>query len=45
MSTSCIALIEKFVFTGTKKKQLHVDRPDDDALVGTYADVDDYDFM
>lgn len=31
--------------SGTKKKQLHVDRPDDDALVGTYADIDDYDFM
>lgn len=31
--------------SGTKKKQLHVDRADDDALVGTYADIDDYDFM
>lgn len=31
--------------SGTKKKQLHVDRPDDDALVGAYADIDDYDFM
>ena len=45
MSSNHIALIEKFVFTGTKKKQLHVDRADDDALVGTYADIDDYDFM
>uniref|UniRef100_A0A0D6QZL4 Eukaryotic translation initiation factor 3 subunit J n=1 Tax=Araucaria cunninghamii TaxID=56994 RepID=A0A0D6QZL4_ARACU len=31
--------------SGTKKKQLHVDKPDDDALVGNYDDIDDYDFM
>eukprot|EP01018_Ginkgo_biloba_P010545 Gb_15391 [translate_table: standard] len=31
--------------SGSKKKQLQVDRPDDDALVGAYDDVNDYDFM
>ncbi|GLJ31203.1 hypothetical protein SUGI_0625240 [Cryptomeria japonica] len=31
--------------TGSKKKQLHVDRPDDDALAGHYDDVNEYDFM
>ncbi|CAN6464567.1 unnamed protein product [Victoria cruziana] len=29
----------------TKKKQLHVDKPDDDMVGGGYDDVDDYDFM
>ncbi|MBA0616511.1 hypothetical protein Godav_016554 [Gossypium davidsonii] len=28
-----------------KKKQLHVDKPDDDLVVNAYVDVDDYDFM
>ncbi|XP_016712773.2 eukaryotic translation initiation factor 3 subunit J, partial [Gossypium hirsutum] len=31
--------------TGGKKKQLHVDKPDDDLVVNAYVDVDDYDFM
>ncbi|KAH9290517.1 hypothetical protein KI387_034634, partial [Taxus chinensis] len=31
--------------TGAKKKQLHVDRPDDDALAGPYDDLNEYDFM
>lgn len=31
--------------TGVKKKQLHVDKPDDDLAVAAYDDVDDYDFM
>ncbi|KAL9459655.1 hypothetical protein AB3S75_002957 [Citrus x aurantiifolia] len=31
--------------TGGKKKQLHVDRPDDDIVVDTYDALDDYDFM
>lgn len=31
--------------TGGKKKQLHVDRPDDDLAVDTYDALDDYDFM
>ncbi|EXB53542.1 hypothetical protein L484_007913 [Morus notabilis] len=30
--------------TGGKKKQLHVDKPDDDIVVA-YDDIDDYDFM
>ncbi|ONK72139.1 uncharacterized protein A4U43_C04F16190 [Asparagus officinalis] len=30
---------------GGKKKQLHVDKPDDDVAAGHYDDVDDYDFM
>lgn len=31
---------------GTKKKQLHVDKPDDDMVSATYDDAaDDYDFM
>ncbi|XP_010933261.1 uncharacterized protein [Elaeis guineensis] len=30
---------------GAKKKQLHVDRPDDDLVGGAYDDFDDYDFM
>eukprot|EP00268_Persea_americana_P065860 TRINITY_DN8868_c0_g1_i2.p1 TRINITY_DN8868_c0_g1~~TRINITY_DN8868_c0_g1_i2.p1 ORF type:complete len:231 (-),score=83.92 TRINITY_DN8868_c0_g1_i2:442-1134(-) len=29
----------------TKKKQLHVDKPDDDAVVDHYDALDDYDFM
>nr|KJB28682.1 hypothetical protein B456_005G062400 [Gossypium raimondii]KJB28683.1 hypothetical protein B456_005G062400 [Gossypium raimondii]KJB28684.1 hypothetical protein B456_005G062400 [Gossypium raimondii] len=28
-----------------KKKQLHVDKPDDDLVVTAYDDIDDYDFM
>lgn len=32
--------------TGAKKKQLHVEKGDDDfAITGTYDDADDYDFM
>ncbi|KAK8635042.1 hypothetical protein V6N13_022920 [Hibiscus sabdariffa] len=31
--------------TGGKKKQLHVDKPDDDLVVNAYDDIDDYDFM
>ncbi|XP_054788072.1 uncharacterized protein LOC129293948 [Prosopis cineraria] len=31
--------------TGAKKKQLHVDKPDDDLVVDRYEDMDDYDFM
>ncbi|KAL5745210.1 hypothetical protein ACOSP7_026356 [Xanthoceras sorbifolium] len=31
--------------TGGKKKQLHVDKPDDDLAVGQYDALDDYDFM
>ncbi|XP_051124791.1 uncharacterized protein LOC127247118 [Andrographis paniculata] len=30
---------------GGKKKQLLVDKPDDDVAMGTYEDYDDYDFM
>lgn len=30
---------------GPKKKQLLVDKPDEDAVIGAYDDVDDYDFM
>ncbi|KAB2067772.1 Eukaryotic translation initiation factor 3 subunit J [Gossypium arboreum] len=31
--------------TGGKKKQLHVDKLDDNLVVNAYVDVDDYDFM
>ncbi|MCO5593667.1 hypothetical protein L7F22_047683 [Adiantum nelumboides] len=31
--------------TGPKKKQLLVDKPDEDAVTAAYDDVDDYDFM
>ncbi|CAL9028789.1 unnamed protein product [Prunus brigantina] len=31
--------------TGAKKKQLHVDKPDDDIAVDGYDPLDDYDFM
>ncbi|XVE65568.1 hypothetical protein DITRI_Ditri08aG0010200 [Diplodiscus trichospermus] len=31
--------------TGGKKKQLHVDKPDNDLAVDAYDDMDDYDFM
>ncbi|CAL5364970.1 unnamed protein product [Camellia sinensis] len=31
--------------TGAKKKQLHVDKPDDEAVVDAYDAYDDYDFM
>ncbi|CAN1175415.1 Eukaryotic translation initiation factor 3 subunit J [Linum perenne] len=31
--------------TGGKKKQLHVDKPDDDMVVKGYDALDDYDFM
>ncbi|KAJ4981033.1 hypothetical protein NE237_031870 [Protea cynaroides] len=30
---------------GAKKKQLHVDKPDDDVAVNAYDALDDYDFM
>lgn len=33
------------MFAGPKKKQIHVDKPDDDLVVAHYDDVDDYDFM
>ncbi|RZC71011.1 hypothetical protein C5167_034178 [Papaver somniferum] len=31
--------------TAAKKKQLHVGRPDDEAVVTTYDALDDYDFI
>lgn len=31
--------------TGAKKKQIHVDREDEDHYVGVYDDANDYDFM
>ncbi|XP_022760623.1 eukaryotic translation initiation factor 3 subunit J-like [Durio zibethinus] len=31
--------------TGGKKKQLHVDKPDDDMVVNAYDDLNEYDFM
>ncbi|XWS08538.1 hypothetical protein CRYUN_Cryun40dG0011300 [Craigia yunnanensis] len=31
--------------TGGKKKQLHVDKPDDDLVVNAYDGIDEYDFM
>ncbi|KAK4751916.1 hypothetical protein SAY87_020714 [Trapa incisa] len=31
--------------TGAKKKQLHLDKPDDDMVVNAYDGMDDYDFM
>ncbi|KAI4321235.1 hypothetical protein MLD38_034641 [Melastoma candidum] len=31
--------------TGAKKKQLHMDKPDDDLVANTYDAADDYDFM
>ncbi|KAK4758401.1 hypothetical protein SAY87_019702 [Trapa incisa] len=31
--------------TGAKKKQLNLDKPDDDTVINAYDDVDDYDFM
>ncbi|KAK6912328.1 Eukaryotic translation initiation factor 3 subunit J [Dillenia turbinata] len=31
--------------TGTKKKQLHVDKEDDDLVINAYEALDDYDFM
>ncbi|XP_010259811.1 PREDICTED: eukaryotic translation initiation factor 3 subunit J-like [Nelumbo nucifera] len=31
--------------TGAKKKQLHVEKQDDDVIVDTYDALDDYDFM
>lgn len=34
-----------FSFTGGKKKQLHVGKPDDDVIVDGYDGYDDYDFM
>lgn len=34
-----------FFRTGAKKKQLHVDKADDDAVVNAYDGYDDYDFM
>ncbi|KAK1312250.1 hypothetical protein QJS10_CPA07g01398 [Acorus calamus] len=30
---------------GAKKKQLHIDKPDDDVVVSGYEALDDYDFM
>lgn len=33
------------ICSGGKKKQLHVDKPDDDIVVDTYDALDDYDFM
>ncbi|RZR98450.1 hypothetical protein BHM03_00027804 [Ensete ventricosum] len=39
-------LVYWYYSTGTKKKQLHVDRAEDDYVTaGGYNDVDDYDFM
>lgn len=34
-----------FSLTGAKKKQLHVDKEDDEAVVNAYDGYDDYDFM
>ena len=38
-------LLSPVLFVGLKKKQLHVDKPDDDLVVNAYDDIDDYDFM
>lgn len=37
--------MEVFVSTGSKKKQLHVDKPDDLVADNTYDGYDEYDFM
>ena len=42
--TNIGVLYRSLVPAGAKKKQLHVDKPDDDAVVA-YDAYDDYDFM
>lgn len=34
-----------FSLAGAKKKQIHVDKADDEAVVNAYDGYDDYDFM
>lgn len=42
----CTVLIACLNGAGAKKKQLMVDKPDDDGLGGgSYDPIDDYDFM
>lgn len=43
--TSDSELLFWWLCPGAKKKQLHVDKPDDDVVVNAYDDIDDYDFM
>lgn len=46
MLTNTIWVLCCYNLIGAKKKQLHVDRAEDDfATTGGYDDVDDYDFM
>ncbi|KAH9618597.1 hypothetical protein KSS87_006723 [Heliosperma pusillum] len=30
---------------GAKKKQLHIDKPDDDVVIAAYDDADEFEFM
>lgn len=39
----CFSIV--FLAAGSKKKQLLVDKPDDDLVVNGYDAPDDYDFM
>ena len=42
----CLRIFKVFVLSaGGKKKQLNVDKPDDDFVADRYDVVDDYDFM
>ena len=46
MQLGTVFLISYFVCVGGKKKQLLMDKPDDDAVVNAgYDGYDDYDFM
>ena len=35
----------EIVCAGPKKKQLHMDKPDEDSVLNAYDDIDDYEFM
>lgn len=41
----CLCMFMGRTAAAVKKKQLHVEKADDDLIVNTYDDVDDYDFM
>lgn len=42
---SSLGRVYNFFRTGAKKKQLHVEKADDEAVVNAYDGYDDYDFM
>ena len=42
---SVVTILVNLRNAGPKKKQLHMDKPDEDSVLNAYDDIDDYEFM